>query len=116
MMIRVEDLEGTVRKPMARKTARKVLEHIGEWDESVSEEWKARANKLQTKLDDGSPFALAEVYKTLFCRQAAEDVTLSAADRRQLSQCEARLSEELAMAFDRDTADVLRLMESSALA
>ena len=113
-MIREEDLEGTVRKPMARATARKVLEHIGKWHEQVSEEWKIRATKLQAKLDDGSPFALAEVYKTLYCREAAEDVTVSAADRRQLSLCVARLSEELATAFGRDQADVLKRMESSA--
>lgn len=112
MMIREEDLEATVRRPIAKKTAVEVFEHIGSWKESVSDEWKPRAAALQKKLDDGSPFALAEVYKTLSLRQKADK--LSAADRRQLDQSEARLCEELAMAFGRAEAEVLQRMESSA--
>jgi RNA polymerase-interacting CarD/CdnL/TRCF family regulator len=114
MMVREEDLAETVRKPIAKKTAQEVFEHIGSWKEAVSEQWKPRAAALQKKLDDGSPFALAEVYKTLSMRQKADN--LSAADRRQLGQSEARLAEELAMAFGRAEDDVLRQMETSALA
>lgn len=112
-MVREEDLGDSVRKPIAKKTAREVLTHIRDWQGKVSEQWKTRAGVLQAKLDDGDPFALAEVYKTLRLRQEADN--LSAADRRQLSQSEARLSEELAMAFGHSTTKVLERMESTAL-
>jgi RNA polymerase-interacting CarD/CdnL/TRCF family regulator len=102
-----------VRPPIAKKKARDVLAHIESFKEVVSEQWKTRAGALQEKLDNGDPFALAEVYKTLSLRQAAEN--LSAADRRQLSQSESRLSEELAMAFGNDAEEVRRQMEASAL-
>lgn len=113
MIVREMDLGETVRKPIARKTASEVLAYIGEWDEPVSEQWKARANALQAKLDNGDPFELAEVYKALSLRKAADN--LSTADRRQLSQSESRLSEELGMAFGQSQAEVLQLMETSAL-
>ena len=113
MLVREQDLDESVRKPIAKNTACKVLEHIDQWEESVSEQWKIRANAFQLKLDDGGPFVLAEVYKTLRVRQEAD--TLSAADRRQLSQAEARLSEELAMAFGHSPAKVLKRLEASAL-
>lgn len=113
MMIREQDLVGTVRRPIAKKTAREVLAHIGSWHGRVSQQWKTREGALQKKLDDGDPFALAEVYKILRLRQQAD--TLSAADRRQLSQCETRLSEELAMAFGLAPEKVLQRMETSAL-
>lgn len=114
MMVREQDLGENVRRPIARETAQEVLAHMGKFEEAVSEQWKTRANKLQAKLDDGDPFALAEVYKTLSLRQKAE--TLSAADRRQLSQSEERLAEELAMAFGDTRGEILRRMETSALA
>lgn len=114
MMVREQDLGESVRKPIAKKTAQEVLAHIDRFEETVSEQWKTRANKLQAKLDDGDPFSLAEVYKTLSLRQKAEN--LSAADRRQLSQSEERLAEELAMAFGNSRGEILERMESSALA
>lgn len=114
MLVREEDLGESVRPPIAKHTAQKVLKHIDQFEETVSEQWKTRANALQVKLDDGDPFALAEVYKTLHQRQEAE--TLSAADRRQLSEVEDRLSEELAMAFGNASSEVRRLMKKSALA
>ncbi len=114
MMVREEDLDETIRRPIAKKTAKEVLDHIGTWDQPVSDQWKTRASTLQAKLDDGDPFALAEVYKTLVRRQATE--TLSAADRRQLSQSEARLSEEIAMAFGHPLDKALQRMENVAQA
>lgn len=113
VMIREQDLVGTIRKPIAKKTAREVLAHIGTWEGRVSQQWKTRESALQRKLDDGDPFALAEVYKALRLRQEAD--TLSAADRRQLSQTETRLSEELAMAFGHPPEKALQCMETSAL-
>ena len=113
LMVREQDLDEMVRRPIAKKTAKEVFEHIGSWKGTVSEQWKSRANALQKKLDDGDPFALAEVYKALSLRQKEDN--LSAADRRQLSQSESRLSEELAMAFGHGQDEVLKRMESSAL-
>lgn len=113
LMVRETDLDEMVRRPIEKNTALEIFEHIGTWEEPVSEQWKTRANALQKKLDDGSPFALAEVYKTLCLRQKADN--LSAADRRQLSQSESRLVEELAMAFGHAETEVLKRMETSAL-
>ena len=114
MMVREKDLDETVRKPIAKKKAREVLEHIGTWHESVSEQWKVRAGAHQAKLDDGDPFLIAEVYKALSLRR--EEEKLSAADRRQLSQSEERLSEELAMALGQSEKRMLKRMEKSAQA
>lgn len=112
-MVRENDLGDTIRKPIEESEARRVLAHIGDWSESASESWKVRANAQQQKLSDGDPFALAEVYKTLSMRKKAE--TLSGADRRQLSQSEQCLSEELAMALDQSVSKVCRNMERAAL-
>lgn len=112
MMVREKELEEVVRKPIARKEAREVLSHINEWDGSVSEQWKSRANTHQAKLDEGDPFSLAEVYKALSLRQ--EDDKLSAADRRHLSQSEERLAEELAMALGKTPRVARREMAKSA--
>jgi RNA polymerase-interacting CarD/CdnL/TRCF family regulator len=113
LMIRENDLEETIRKPILESEARKVLQHIGSWEESESEQWKVRANAQQNKLDAGNPFALAEVYKTLSLRMKAE--TMSAADRRQLSQSEQCLSEELAAALQQPLDKICRKMEKAAL-
>jgi RNA polymerase-interacting CarD/CdnL/TRCF family regulator len=114
MMVRENDLADTIRRPIEKSEARRVLAHIGVWSESVSDSWKVRANAQQQKLDDGDPFALAEVYKTLSMRQKAD--TLSGADRRQLSQSEKHLAEELSIALDQSVDKVCRHMEQAALA
>jgi RNA polymerase-interacting CarD/CdnL/TRCF family regulator len=113
MMVRERDLAGTIRKPIEKSEARKVLAHIGEWNESVSDQWKVRASAQQLKLDGGDAFALAEVYKTLSLRHNAD--CLSAADRRQLSQSKQCLSEQLAVALDRPMGKVSERMEQAAL-
>lgn len=113
MMVRERDLGDTIRKPIAESEAHKVLAHIGEWNESVSDQWKVRASAQQEKLDEGDAFALAEVYKTLSLRQKAD--CLSAADRRQLSQSAQCLSEELAVALDQSVGKICRHMEKAAL-
>ena len=112
VMVRESDLEDIIRQPIEEKEARDVLEHIGNWNETVSSSWKVRANAQQRKLDDGNPFALAEVYKTLSLLQQAD--SLSAADRQQLSQSEQCLSEELAIALKRPVGEICRSMEKAA--
>ena len=113
VMVRENDLQDTIRKPIEESEARLVLAHIGDWNGSASESWKVRATAQQKKLDDGDPFALAEVYKTLCMRKKAD--SLSGADRRQLSQSEQCLSEELAMALDQSVNKVCRNMQKAAL-
>ncbi|MGD8385157.1 MAG: CarD family transcriptional regulator [Lysobacterales bacterium] len=113
MMVREDELANTIRKPIEKSEARKVLAHIGDWSESTSDSWKVRANAQQRKLDDGSPFALAEVYKTLRLRQQAD--ALSGADRRQLNQSVGSLVEELAVALELSEDKVCRHMEKAAL-
>jgi RNA polymerase-interacting CarD/CdnL/TRCF family regulator len=108
MMVREGDIAESMRKPIARTEARKVLDHIEQWDESVSEQWKTRASVHQAKLDDGDPFSIAEVYKALALREAEDK--LSAADRRHLGASEQRLAEELAMAFGQSENRALRRM------
>lgn len=113
-MVRENELADVIRKPIKKSEAQKVLTHIGEWNGSVSDEWKTRANAQQRKLDNGDPFALAEVYKTLIMRKEAD--TLSGADRRQLSQSEQCLSEELAAALKKPVSKICMHMENAALA
>ena len=113
MMVRESELADVIRKPIEKSEAQKVLAHIGKWNGSTSEEWKARSNVQQRKLDDGNPFSLAEVYKAMVMRKAAG--TLSGADRRQLSQSEQCLSEELAAALKKPLGKICVSMESAAL-
>ena len=112
MMIGENELHEHIRKPIQKSEAKKVLEHISEWSELESDQWKARANAQQAKLDDGNPIAIAEVYKTLSRRMA--DDKLSAADRRQLSQAEERLIEELSMAMGQPAGKTCKRMEKAA--
>ena len=112
-MVRERDLAGTIRKPIKKAEAKKVLEHIGDWEESVSDQWKVRANAQQQKLDVGDAFSLAEVFKTLTLRKKAD--TMSAADRKQLSQSQQCLSEVLAVALDTPLGKVSRHMKQAAL-
>ena len=112
MLVSEDELSGMVRKPIQKTAAERVLDHIKNWSGSVSEQWKVRANAQQKKLDDGDPFALAEVYKTLAVRQIED--SLSSADRRQLSQSEECLAEELAVALKQPKRKVCRLMEQAA--
>ena len=113
MMVRESELADVIRKPIEKSEAQKVLAHIDEWNGSTSEEWKTRANAQQRKLDNGDPFALAEVYKAMVVRKEAG--TLSGADRRQLSQSEQRLSEELAAALNKSMGKICVRMENAAL-
>lgn len=114
MLVSEDELSGMVRKPIKKTAAERVLEHIKTWSGTVSESWKVRANAQQKKLDDGDPFALAEVYKTLAVRQLED--SLSSADRRQLSQSEECLAEELSVALKQPKGKVCRMMEQAARA
>ena len=113
MMVRESELVDVIRKPIEKSEAQKVLTHIGEWTGSTSEEWKTRANVQQRKLDNGNPFSLAEVYKSLVLRKEAG--TLSGADRNQLSKSEQCLAEELAAALNKPLGKTCVLMENAAL-
>ena len=113
MMVRESELADVIRKPIKKSEAQKVLAHIGEWNGSSSDNWKTRANVQERKLDNGDPFALAEVYKAMVVRKEAG--TLSGADRKHLSQSEQCLSEELAAALKKPLVKICAHMESAAL-
>lgn len=113
MMVRESELADVIRKPIEESEAQNVLAHIDEWNGPTSEEWKTRANAQQRKLDNGDPFALAEVYKAMVMRKEAG--TLSGADRNQLSKSEQCLSEELAAALNKPLGKTYELMENAAL-
>jgi CarD family transcriptional regulator len=113
MLVRENDLPNMIRKPIRNSEARRVLEHISDWHEPESDQWKVRANSQQKKLDDGDPFGLAEVYKTLTLRMESDK--LSMADRRQLSQSEQCLSEELAATLGQPVQKIRKRMAKAAL-
>ena len=112
-MVRESELADVIRKPIEKSEAKEVLKHIGKWNGTTSEEWKARGNAQQRKLDKGDPFSLAEVYKAMVVRKKAG--TLSGADRNHLGQSEKCLSEELAVALNKPLGKISVLMEKAAL-
>lgn len=97
LMLRKQDLAQTVRVPIDANQATKLLDHIKEWDGTVSAQWKARANANQEALERGDPFGYAEVYKGLSALEA--EGTLRALDRQHLNQSLEFLVEELANAL-----------------
>ena len=97
LMLRQQDLDKTVRKPINANEAKRLLDHLETWNGNVSREWKARANANQVAMDRGDPFAYAEIYKGL-SRLEAEG-TLRSTDREHLNQSLDFLAEELAVAL-----------------
>lgn len=97
LMLRQQDLDTTVRKPINANEAKRLLDHLETWNGNVSREWKARANANQVAMDRGDPFAYAEIYKGL-SRLEAEG-TLRSTDREHLNQSLNFLAEELAVAL-----------------
>ena len=96
-MMRKQDLANTVRYPINANEAKKLLDHLDQWDGNVSNQWKVRANANQLAMDRGDPFDYANVYKGL-SRLEAEG-TLRASDRAHLNQALDFLVEELANAL-----------------
>ena len=96
-MLRQQDLDTTVRKPINANEAKRLLDHLETWNGNVSRYWKARANANQVAMDRGDPFAYAEIYKGL-SRLEAEG-TLRSTDREHLNQSLNFLAEELAVAL-----------------
>ncbi len=97
LMMRKQDLANTVRYPINANEAKKLLDHLDQWDGNVSNQWKVRANANQLAMDRGDPFDYANVYKGL-SRLEAEG-TLRASDRAHLNQALDFLVEELANAL-----------------
>ncbi len=96
-MMRQQDLADIVRNPINASEAKKLLDHLKQWDGNVSNKWKVRANANQIAMERGDPFDYAEVYKGL-SRLEAEG-TLRASDRAHLNQALDFLVEELANAL-----------------
>lgn len=112
LIVRESELEGIFRKPMNLKEAKKLLAHLQNWKGSVSEQWKPRATAHQVKMESGEPLHYAEVYKNLRVRQ--EEGTLSAADRKHLSQSGDLLAEELANALGKTPSEALEQISLAA--
>ena len=105
-MLRENQLDESIRKPMGKREAKKLLDHLKSWTGKVSNQWKTRANAHQLKMEAGEPLRYAEVFKTLKQRQA--EASLSAADRNHLKQSAELLSEELANAIGKTPEQALR--------
>jgi len=97
LMLREEDLDETVRKPITATEAKKLLNHLEGWDGSVRKEWKARANAHQEAMEAGDPFAYADVYKGLSKLEA--EGGLRATDREHMKKSLDLLVEEVACAL-----------------
>ena len=96
-MLRKQDLAKTVRNPINASEAMQLLDHLENWNGTVSNQWKARANTNQETMDRGDPFGYAEVYKGLSKLEA--EGTLRASDRAHLNQSLDFLTEEIANAL-----------------
>ncbi len=107
-MLRENSLENTIRPPMGPTLARKVLDHMKNWQAKVSDQWKARANAHQAMMDKGDPHGFAKVYKSL--RVLQQEDSLSTTDRKHLKQSAAFLSEELANALGQTQSETLDQM------
>jgi RNA polymerase-interacting CarD/CdnL/TRCF family regulator len=107
-MLRENELDEFIRKPMGKSEAGKLLDHLETWQGNVSNQWKTRANAHQKKMDAGEPMRYAEVYKSLIHRQ--KDDSLSAADRTHLQQSSDLLAEELANALGKTHTEALDQM------
>jgi len=108
LMLRENSLDDTIRTPIGPTRAEKLLDHMKSWKVKVSDQWKARANAHQARMDEGDPIAYAEVYKSL--REREQEESLSSADRKHLKQCTEFLSEELANAFGQSPGEALDQM------
>lgn len=97
VMLRKEDLVGTVRDPMDAGQAKKLLAYLKSWKGKVSSQWKVRANAHQQTMEKGDPFGYAEVYMGL--TKLEEAGKLRAADRTHYNQSVHFLTEELANAL-----------------
>ncbi len=95
-MLREEDLDHSVRTPIDKTEANKLLEHIDNWNGKVGSSWKVRATANQTVLESGDPFGYVDVYKGL--SKLEHEGTLRASDRQHLNQSLELLVEELSFA------------------
>lgn len=113
LILPVDGLEETVRKPIDAKQARKVLDHMKHWDGRVSKQWKARASANQEAMERGDPFEYAEVFKGL--TQLESEGGLRHTDRTHLNRSFEFLADELAHALD-ETPDYARMLITEAVA
>jgi CarD family transcriptional regulator len=113
VLMREDEVEETMRRVIGKAEAAKILEHVKTWAGKVSDQWKARANAQQKKIETGDPFECAEVYKGLRLRE--ENDTLSSADRKQLKQSTEFLSAELAQALGKPQRQVRKQLAKAAL-
>lgn len=113
LILPVNDLEETVRKPITAREANQVLDHIRQWRGRVRKQWKARAAANQEAMERGDPFEYAEIYKGLTLLES--EGTLRHTDRTHLNRSFEFLADELAHALD-ETPDYARMLITEAIA
>jgi RNA polymerase-interacting CarD/CdnL/TRCF family regulator len=113
VLMREDEMQETTRPVIGEAEARKILNHVSTWAGNVSDQWKARANAQQKKIDTGDPYDCAEVFKGLSLREAQD--TLSAADRKQLKVSTEFLSSELAHALGKTRSQARKQLVKTAL-
>ncbi len=97
LLLREQDLERSVRTPINKQEANKLLEHLDNWNGKVGSSWKVRASTNQSVIESGDPFGYVDVYKGL--SKLEHEGTLRASDRQHLNQSLELLVEELAYAM-----------------
>jgi RNA polymerase-interacting CarD/CdnL/TRCF family regulator len=97
---------------MTAAQAKKVLDHLKEWEVPKDKEWKARADANRAAIDQGDPFEYAKVFKSLSKLGATSD--LRPQDRAHLNKAKDFLTEELAFSLE-VTPDRARRLISKAI-
>lgn len=110
-MVRADDMPSSIRNIISAKEAKKIINHLKNWQGKVSEQWKVRATANQAAIAKGDPFGYAEVVKGLTVMQ--EQNPLSATDRKHLNRGLEFLCEELADALGKTHERVRQLIDKA---
>jgi RNA polymerase-interacting CarD/CdnL/TRCF family regulator len=107
LIMPVDDVANTVRRPLDASQAGQLLDYIEHWNGKCSKQWKARAAAHQQAMERNDPFAYAEVCKGL--SRLESEGNLRHTDRTHLNRSIEFLADELAYALDK-TPDYARML------
>lgn len=107
LILPLQDVAGTVRRPMDAQQAGELLSYIEQWDGRCSRQWKARAAAHNEVMQRNDPFEYAEVCKGL--SQLGAESSLRHTDRTHLNRSIDFLADELAYALGK-TPDYARML------